>query len=153
MNKFDPNLGLIWSRPRTLAGGLVLAALLTARPASAGLFRSTGAMNTGRDLHTATLLTNGKVLVVGGRSTGTNYLASAELYDLATGTWSFTGPLNKARASHTATLLPNGKVLIAGGFSNSNPDGTGWSPMPDCELYDPDTGTWSLTGALNIPHD
>ena len=44
-----------------------------------------------RDNHTATLLPNGKVLVAGGRGGG--FLASAELYDPATGTWTATGSL------------------------------------------------------------
>src|SRR5262249_5248418 len=99
----------------------------------------TASLNTARNSHTATLLPNGKVLVVaGGYWSGTpcpcsfNNLNSAELYDPATGTWSITASLITARNSHTATLLPNGKVLVvAGGYLNS------------AELYDPATGTWS----------
>ena len=64
-------------------------------------------------LHTATLLSNGKVLVAGGNRL--HDLASAELYDPATGIWTLTGSLNTARWADTATLLPNGKVLLAGG--------------------------------------
>ena len=77
----------------------------------------TGSLATARDIHTATLLPNGKVLVAGGTNDfGT--LASAELYDPASGTWTATGSLITARASHTATLLPNGKVLVAGGYGD-----------------------------------
>ncbi len=65
-------------------------------------------------IHTATLLPNGKVLVAGGFGSS-GPLASAELYDPATGPWSPTGSLATARYVHTATLLPNGKVLVAGG--------------------------------------
>ena len=68
--------------------------------------------------HTATLLPNGKVLVAGGYDSD-GYLASAELYDPASGTWTATGSLATARYRHTATLLPNGKVLVAGGSDGS----------------------------------
>ncbi len=64
-------------------------------------------------IHTATLLTNGKVLIAGGDDTD---CTSAELYDPAAGTWSLTGSLNDGRYFHTATLLPDGTVLAAGGF-------------------------------------
>jgi hypothetical protein len=98
-----------------------------------------GNLNTARVGHTATLLQNGKVLVVGGwdKPNEANVLDSAELYDPVTGTWSVTGRLNMPRIVHTATLLPDGKVLIVGR------GGT-------VELYDPSTGTWSLTGSLNV---
>ena len=86
------------------------------------------------------MLPNGKVLVAGGRNSS-GILASAELYDPATGTWSGTGSLATARAFHTATLLPNGKVLVAGGFNSSG-------YLASAELYDPATGTWSGTGSL-----
>jgi N-acetylneuraminic acid mutarotase len=92
----------------------------------------TGSLNTPRFGHTATLLPNGKVLMVGGEFSG-----SAELYDPATGTWSVAGSLNTVHVDHTATLLPNGKVLVAGGYTNR------------AELYDPTTKTWSITANLN----
>ena len=89
---------------------------------SAGpMWTYTGNLNVTRsEGPTATLLTSGKVLVVGGRTcSGGNCftLNSAELYDPATGKWSFTGTLNTGRDNHTATLLTDGKVLVAGGES------------------------------------
>ena len=87
---------------------------------STGTFTATGGMATSRLVHTATLLPNGKVLIAGGArdiSPNGNYLplASAELYDPSSGTFTATGNMARSRVGHTATLLPNGKVLIAGG--------------------------------------
>ena len=101
---------------------------------------STGTLIGGRQEHTATLLTNGKVLVVGGYRGG--YLDSAELYNPATGTWTSTSSLIGPRNNHTATLLANGKVLVVGGNGSSG-------HLASAELYDPATGTWTSTGALN----
>src|SRR5262249_44808598 len=67
-----------------------------------------GFLNTARVQDTATLLDNGKVLVVGGTDSHGNLLASAELYDPGSGTWSLTGSLSTPRYLHTATLLDNG---------------------------------------------
>ncbi len=113
---------------------------------SAGAWMPTGSMANPRAGQTATLLPSGKVLVVGGANgpTLSVALATAELYDPATGTWSPTGTMSTARMNHTATLLSNGKVLVAGGFDGS-------SYLASAELYDPATGSWSLTGAMNIP--
>jgi hypothetical protein len=62
--------------------------------------------------------------------------------------WIATGSLNIPRYLHTATLLPNGKVLVAGGITNTTPPDFGITTS--AELYDPVTGTWSVTGSLNI---
>ncbi len=92
------------------------------------IWRVTGILNTDRNLHTATLLPNGMVLVAGGfGSIGAS--ASAELYDPASGTWAATGSLNIERGSHTATLLEDGMVLVAGGF-----DATGDRSLRRAEL-------------------
>ncbi|AKJ05108.1 putative delta-60 repeat protein [Archangium gephyra] len=109
----------------------------------------TGSMHERRMEHTATLLPDGKVLVVGGtnkteKSGGTTVYNSTEVYDPGTGQWSLTGNLNVARHAHTATLLLDGKVLVAGGADN---DG---NPLESTEVYDPGTGQWSLTGNLNV---
>jgi hypothetical protein len=99
---------------------------------------TTGSLGTARGEHTATLLSNGKLLVAGGLGGG----SSAELYDPATGSWSSTGSLGSARRLHTATLLPNGKVLVAGGADSRS------TASSSAELYDPASGSWSSTGSL-----
>jgi len=104
-----------------------------------GTFATTGTMAVKRVFHTATPLSNGKVLVAGGPD------ASAELYDPASGTFAATGSMSVARSSHTATLLANGKVLITGGY---NASGT----LDSAELYDLSTGTFSATGTMTTAH-
>ncbi len=124
---------------------------LASAQADAPSWSYTGSLNTARPGHSATLLPNGKVLVVGGHvgnCSANGALASAELYDPSTGTWSFTGSLNGPRVGHTATLLGNGKVLVAGGSANSCRS----DPTNTAELYDPTTGEWSFTGNRNVLH-
>ena len=75
-------------------------------------------MNVARWHHTATLLSNGTVLVAGGMNGGNTSFASAEIYDPATGNWTLAGSLNNGRGLHTATLLSGGIVLVAGGIDN-----------------------------------
>jgi hypothetical protein len=107
-------------------------------PAS-GTWMATGSLANGRYSHTATLLSNGKVLVAGGY--GSSSTTSAELYDPSSGTWTATGSLATARSLHTATPLPTGKVLVAGGYGSS-------SDLATAELYDPASGNWTATGTL-----
>jgi hypothetical protein len=100
-------------------------------------------LNVGRAGHTATLLTNGLVLVVGGQSgdfsTVTN---SVELYDPSSGTWTTTNSLHTGRYQHTASLLPNGQVFVAGGIDNS------LNVLSSAELFNPVTGTWTQINVL-----
>ena len=115
-------------------------------PAS-GTWTVTGSLNSGHVAHTATLLPNGMVLVAGGFDNTFIASASAELYDPASGTWTVTGSLNTPRAFQTATLLPNGMVLVTGGH-----DGPTFTPsdvLSSTELYDPVSGSWTVTGSLN----
>jgi Galactose oxidase, central domain len=106
-----------------------------------GSFTRTGDMTVPRASHTATLLANGKVLIVGGVSAyGPGGLNTAELYDPSTGRFSGTGSMSVPRVSHTATLLPDGRVLITGGNATAA-----------AELYDPDTGTFTRTGQMSAP--
>jgi hypothetical protein len=119
---------------------LVLVLGLTLAPAAlaAGFWNPTGSLHTARWGHTATLLANGKVLVVGG-SDGANFVASAEVYDPGTGTWTVFPATG--RLYHTATLLGNGKVLVAGGLGANG-------PLASAEIFDPATGTWTSAGSF-----
>ena len=131
-----------------LLGSGPLATLSTGDDPTSGTWTVTGSLNTARSLHTATLLPNGMVLVAGGFDRTSTASASAELYDPASETWTVTGNLNTARALHTATLLPSGMCLVAGGH-----DGPTFAPsfevLSSAELYDPASGTWTVTGSLN----
>lgn len=115
----------------------------------------TAPMNVARTQHTATTLSDGTVLVVGGLSqSGLNpptYLDSAEIYDPATGQWTLTMDSSLAQtimsaqhAWHTATRLADGRVAIIGGLT------TGGAPTGAIDLYDPATQTWGTPLALNI---
>jgi hypothetical protein len=99
-----------------------------------GTFTPTGSLNTARVLDTATLLNDGMVVIAGGNSCDGacgGALASAELYDPATETFTPYGSLNSARFTHTATLLYNGMVVITGGEDSS------FYYLSSAELYEP----------------
>ncbi|MGH9837501.1 MAG: kelch repeat-containing protein [Blastocatellia bacterium] len=111
---------------------------------------ATGSLGARRSFgHTATLLANGKVLVVGGNNVSNpccRATGSAELYDPATGQWSATGSLSTPRLGHIAVRLANGKVLVAGGRSGYFPT----TVVTTAEIYDPDTGAWSAAGNFSV---
>ena len=106
------------------------------------IFTSTSNMNDARHAHTATLLTNGKVLVTGGSN---DKLSSAELYDPAINAFTRTGNMITGRYAHSATRLSDGRVLIVGGATIGGVTTT-------AELYDPATGLFTATGSLNTAH-
>jgi hypothetical protein len=121
-------------------------------------FTQTGSMTVGRYLHTATLLQNGKVLIVGGVLTSkSDPVATAEIYDPATGIFTMTGAMATAREQHTATLLADGRVLIVGGTTSPPASLTSaWlatgtvdlQGTATAEIYDPSTGLFSGTGSM-----
>ncbi|HVV62827.1 MAG TPA: kelch repeat-containing protein [Pseudolabrys sp.] len=105
-------------------------------------FVNGGSMHGARHFYSATLLSNGTILVAGGFNKETP-LATAELYNPATGKFAAVGPMKVARAMHTATLLPNGQVLIAGGIVDAH--GTVGA---SAELYNPATGKFTKLAAV-----
>jgi hypothetical protein len=103
-------------------------------------FTFTGSMATPRIFHTATLLSSGQVVVVGGKDNNGNAVATAETYE--PGPRTFTRALttlNHARFSHTATLLDAFTILIAGGT------GLAGTSLSSAEIYDSETGSFLNT--------
>jgi Kelch motif len=131
-----------------LAGGVVdasrtLSASCELYSRASNSWTATADMNVPRQLHGSLLLSDGRVLTMGGVFSGTNLTNSAEIYDPGMGSWTSTGSMETARSSFDPVLLPNGKVLVAGG-AVAFPE----LDTAACELYDPATGTWSPTGSM-----
>jgi len=99
-----------------------------------GKFIPAGEMNEARTDHTATLLDNGKVLVVGGNGDKT-YLAETELFDPKTMKWSQGPKMPQSRWAHAAVKLKNGWVLVTGGFGSSD-------SLASVTLYDPGSNSF-----------
>jgi len=97
-------------------------------------------LSTGRWAHTATLLQDGRLLVVGGQETMSKASKVAEIFDPNTDTWSNTSEtIDKRGEGHTATLLNDGRILV-----------TGDNEQASAEIYDPSTGQWSSTDTMNV---
>ena len=114
----------------------VITATAELLKADTGLIEPTGSMIIPRKFHTATLLEDGRVLIVGGMTTSGSDVVptdTAELYDPASGTFSQAANMNRPWSQHAAALLSSGKVLLVG-------DGS-------AELYNPATDTFMATSS------
>jgi N-acetylneuraminic acid mutarotase len=145
--RYGCNATLMPNEKVLVAGGINGADLSSADlyDPSTGIWTPTTAMNSAGFLRTMTVLPNGKVLVTGGENSISGALSGVEVYDPSLGTWTANSPLSSIRLAHTATLLPNGNVLLAGGSTNLANNNS----LSITELYEPATGTRTLSGSLN----
>ena len=114
----------------------------------AGSWSPTGSMAAPRNLFTATVLQDGRVLVANGSDSNPDnpqWILPAELYDPASGQFQITGSVSVGRSFTSATLLADGRVLIAGGMT------TGAAYLDAAEVYDPASGTFAATGSMSAP--
>jgi hypothetical protein len=111
-----------------------------------GNFTPTGSMHQDREAPSATLLGDGRVLVVGGYGNGSG---TSETYDPASGTFTPSGPLVHRRYGHSAILLADGRVLVVGGMDpEANSEAGTAVAVPELELWNPETNQFTLAGRL-----
>lgn len=120
--------GIIENAHAALAWNSLVATTLAAPAAD-------GQLNIARRGHSATLLSDGKVLVIGGEN-ASGFVTVAEILDPASGNFSISGNLGRPRADHTATRLSDGRVLIVGGRGDLG-------PLSSTEIFDPTTGAFT----------
>ena len=94
--------------------------------------------------HTATLLPDGDVLVVGGEGRRFAPIEFTELFNPVTNKWTEAKPMAEARAQHTETLLDDGRVLVTGGTRD-------FEGIASTELYNPASDRWSSSGSMARP--
>lgn len=98
-----------------------------------------------RQLHTATLMSNNRVLIAGGLGVDTQggqftALASCVVFDPASDSFTATGAMPQARGWHSAASLPNGQVLVAGGVNDQ------LASLNSSATFDPAAGQWTAAG-------
>ena len=98
---------------------------------------SIGSMLHSRVNHSATLLPDGRVLVVGGMDEGFNPLRTSEIFDPVTNRWNAAEDMSVARTEHSATLLKDGRVIVTGGMNEN------LKIIGTTEIFNPKTGKWS----------
>jgi N-acetylneuraminic acid mutarotase len=139
-----PNIELAALWKATL---IVLSFVASALPAYAGgQFANVGDMTSPRALHGAALLSNGKVLVVGGIVDFGVFVDTAELFDPSSGTFSLTGTPVVTRVRPTTIALADGRVLVLGGRGGKD----GGEYFSSAEIYDPQTGSFTATGNMSV---
>lgn len=146
--RYEHTATLLFNGEVLVTGGLNEAGYLSSaelyNPAT-GKWSLTGSMTAPRSGHDAVLLPNGEVLVAGGLNADLGQcgtLASAELFNPATGAWTPTGSMATGRYDFVMTVLPNGEVLAAGGTN------CGGGGLTSAELYNPTSQAWTVTASM-----
>ncbi|MEI7528064.1 MAG: kelch repeat-containing protein [Elusimicrobiota bacterium] len=113
---------------------------------SNGTWAATGALNTARGGHTATLLAKGakagSVLICGGRNSAGTITTNCELYNGSSFSDAAAADMNSERIGHTASAIAGGRVFVSGGKNSAG------LYLPDNEIYDPETDQWQVVDAL-----
>jgi len=158
---FDDSPAPPWDHPVTAPGAKTCTVRVTWNDTAVAYpaildprWSSTASMGTARQEHVMVKLASGRVLVAGGRSsnTSTTALASAEVFDPTSATWSPAGSMAAARrvfgavqlGSSTGSTTTSGKVLVVGGLGGT----AGTTSLATAELFDPTAGTWTAAAAL-----
>src|SRR5437868_13860522 len=127
-----------------LSAGITLAMATLVGASSSPQVEQFDPLAVPRTAHVATALSDGRILITGGRDAAGTILAAAEIFDPATQKSTAVASLGTPRVAHTATVLKDGRVLVAGG-SDAN------GPLASAEILDPAsplTGFRPLTNAM-----
>ncbi|HEY7637852.1 MAG TPA: kelch repeat-containing protein [Gemmatimonadales bacterium] len=109
-------------------------------------FALTGSMGEARSRHAAAALPDGRVLITGGlvpvgAGPATTDVASAEIFDPASGTFSPTGDMTTKRFNHSAIALDDGRILVLGG-----------NGLKSAEVFDAASGSFTAIADMNSVH-
>lgn len=112
-----------------------------------GEWSLTGSMNYARNDFSLVKLKSGKVIAIGGWNSSEPFKVerTCEIYNPKTEKWKIVDSLKYGRSHHKSILLENGKILTVGGTDDLSGD----KRRASCEIYNPETNTWSLTDFLN----
>src|SRR6266516_2287173 len=124
-----------------LATGATLAMAALVGASSSTQVKELNPLVVPRTGHAATALTDGRILITGGRDSAGNIVAVSEIFDPATETSTAGATLTTPRVDHTATLLADGRVLVAGGN-----DGNG--PVNSAEIFDPANAAFRVVSTM-----
>ena len=143
MTKLLDGRVLVTGGARGSGGGRFLSSAEIYDP-EAGTWSNTGSLSVAREIHSAVLLHDGRVLVVGGEGPWNVNSPVVEIYNPATGSWITTGSVSTGRQEFSLTVLQDGKVLLAGGSNRQ-------LVFASAEIFDPNTGAWTAVESMASP--